>query len=74
MPQSGVGHHVEAVAGAGCLVADVMTRSDGGHAKKKQKTKKRHRVVEDEEEESSNWYVAPSLGPSVAGVTGGFTF
>ena len=63
---------IGAVAGAGCLVADAVTRTDDGHHGKK-KSKKKHRVVEDEEE-TSNWYVAPSLGPSVAGVTGGFTF
>ncbi len=61
------------VAGAGCLIADAVMHDDhAGHHKKKS-NKKRRRVVE-EEEESSNWYVAPTLGPSVAGVSGGFTF
>ncbi|MEO6953527.1 MAG: tetratricopeptide repeat protein [Polyangia bacterium] len=62
-----------ALAGAGCLIADAVTRTDSSSHHAKKKSKKKHRAAEDEEE-SSNWYVAPSLGPSVAGVTGGFTF
>jgi hypothetical protein len=61
-------------AGIGCFIADSVMKSERAHPHKKHK--KRRRIVEDEEEEeqSSNWYVAPSFGPSQVGVGGGFTF
>jgi hypothetical protein len=62
------------LAGASCMIADAVMKAEGSHPKKKHK--KRRRVIEDEEDEeqSSNWYVAPSFGPSQVGVGGGFTF
>ncbi len=62
-----------AAAGIGCLVADVLIKAQKAHPKKKHKN--RRRVSEDDEgEETSNWYVAPSIGPTTASVSGGLSF
>ena len=60
-------------AGAGCMIADAVMKADRAHPKKK-KHKKRRRVVEDDEEEETSWYISPSVGPTVVGVGGGFSF
>ncbi len=62
------------VAGASCLIADAVMKSESAHPKKKHKKKRRRVVEEDEEEETRNWYVAPVTGPTVVGVSGGFSF
>ena len=62
------------VAGAGCLIADAVMKSEKAHPAKKHKKKRRRVVEDDEEEETMNWYVSPGVSPTAVSVSGGFSF